>query len=132
MIQLSEEDMKALAPTLHRLQSRASREIDVAEMLRCWDSFVGKVEHGYSLTGYDYVNDLATRDMLDEVMSAAPPALRDRLARGALDRLDERFREATREVAKPLSIATPERPRWWWFRFPKDVSGELAGDLLDQ
>lgn len=132
MIQLSEEDVKALAPALQRLQVRARRQIEVVDMLRRWDAFVREVEHGYRLTGYDYVNNLGIRDILDELVSAAPPALRDRITREALDGLDSRLREATRDVTKPLRIATPERPRWWWFRVPRDVSGELASDLLAQ
>jgi hypothetical protein len=132
MIELSEEDARALAPVLQRLQARVSRQIDLAELLRRWEAFIGEVEHGYDLTGYDYANDLATRDMLDEVVGAAPPALRDRITRDVLDSLDQRFRQSTRELSKPLRIATPARPHWWWFRAPNDVSGELAVDLLMQ
>lgn len=129
MIELTEKDLKLLAPLLRRLGARASREVDLLSLLRGWGSLVSEVERGYALTGYDYVNNLATRDLLDEVVSAVNAPLRDRITE-AVDPLDQRFRLVTREVSKPLRIATPERPRWWWFRVPNDVTGELADDLL--
>ncbi|MDQ2768346.1 MAG: hypothetical protein M3Y30_14485 [Gemmatimonadota bacterium] len=130
MIYLSEDEVKALAPVLQRLQAHLSQQIDVVEMLRRWSVFVREVELGYELTGYDYANDLAIRDMLNAVVTVAPRALQNRIAREALDPLDQRFRDATREVSEPLRIAAPDRPLWWWFRVPNDVSGELASDLL--
>lgn len=130
MIKLNEEEAKALASTLRRLQARSSKPLDLPELLRRWHTFVAEVEHGYELTGYDYANDLATRDMLDEVVSSAPPRIRDRILHEALDLIDAQFHQATRGVTEPLRIASPERPRWWWFRIPNDLSGELASDLL--
>jgi hypothetical protein len=76
------------------------------------------------------VNDLAIRDLLDEIVSAVSPPLREKIMTRALDTLDARFRSASREVPQALRIATAERPRWWWFRVPNDISGELASDLL--
>jgi hypothetical protein len=130
MIELTREESKSLVPILERLSTRASRVVGVEQLLRQWETFVKEVENGYVLTGYDYVNDLATRDFLDELTSTALPSVREKLMRSGLDASDARFRAASRELTKPLRIGTPERPRWWWFRVPNDVSGELAKDLI--
>jgi hypothetical protein len=129
MIELTPDESAFLASTIRRLSARASRLIDLNQLLALWKQFVIEVESGYSSTGYDYVNDLATRDLLDELVLAAPPSLRDRINHQQLDALDSRFRNASRELATSLSIATPERPKWWWFRIPNDISGQLAMDL---
>jgi hypothetical protein len=131
MIDLSRAETEAIASVLERLRDRSRKHIELPTLVKTWQALVGEVEQGYSLTGYDYVNDLATRDMIDEVVAAAPPSLRDRLA-DVVDPLDGRFRAATRETPEPIQLATPERPRWWWYRVPNDLSGELAEDLLSK
>lgn len=42
---------------------------------------------------------------------------------------DDRFRFATREVAKPLLPAVEAPDRYWWSRVPRMLDGELLEDL---
>jgi hypothetical protein len=130
MIQLSAAEAAAIEPVLQRLGQRAQRRVDLEGLVERWQRLVEEVERGYALTGYDYVNDLAARDMLDEVASHSPPSLRDRLTSTVLDTLDDRFRAVSRESVQPLRLSAPERPRWWWYRVPYDLTGALAADLL--
>lgn len=130
MIKLNSQELHALEPILTRLSTRLSRQVDIFHLFDRWEEFVRDVEKGYSLTGYDYVDDLAVRDLIGEVISAAPPMIRDKILKEGLDGLDQRFRVATRELPRPLRLATPERPGWWWLRAPNDVSGDFAKDLL--
>jgi hypothetical protein len=130
VIALTVQELRALTPLLKRLSDRASRPISINQLLSRWSTFIEQIDRGYRLTGYDYVNDLATRDFLDEILSAAPKTLRERITNDELEALDARFRDASRELPTPLRIATPERPKWWWYRIPNDLSGELASDLV--
>lgn len=130
MIDFTPEEESLIATTAQRLSSQASGSINLNQLLSRYEAFVTEVENGYELTGYDYANDLALRDLLDELVSAMPPKIRDKINSQQLDSLDERFQQTTREMANPLPLAAPKRPRWWWFRMPNDLSGQLATDLL--
>lgn len=130
MISFTVEDLREVAPLLDRVSSEAKRPVTLPGLLERWEKFLSEVEHGYALTGYDYVDELATRDVLEQVVHAASPDLRKRLEREALASLDQRFRLATRELSAPLRFAPSESHEWWWRRAPLDLSGELAADLL--
>lgn len=129
MIDLTLYELQSLTPVLERLSARTTRSVNLEQLITNWQSFVQEVENGYGLTGFDYVNDLGTRDFLDELISVAIPSARQKIVGAGVEEADIRFRTATREVAVPLRIATPERPRWWWFRVPIDMTGELSRDL---
>ncbi len=40
---------------------------------------------------------------------------------------DDRYRNATQEVSKPI-FGSDDMP-WWWWRVPKRLVGELGRDL---
>ncbi len=130
MTRLSEEEVQSLAPVLAAIGARAKRLLTLEELLSGWREFVGQVQAGYMLTGYDYANDLSTRDLLEELLVAAREPLRTKLADEIIAPVDAQFRSATRVLTTPLRLGSPEQPHWWWFRAPNDLTGELAADLL--
>jgi hypothetical protein len=90
-----------------------------------WATFVGRVESGYTMTIYDYTNDLGTRRVLDQVIGVASPACRDALER-TLGPIDARYFAATTEPSErdPM-IGRADR----WYRYPLLLVGELRDDL---
>ncbi len=112
------------------MSARAKRPLTLPGLLTGWRKFVEAVETGYTLTGYDYVNDLSTRDSLEELLIAAREPLGPKLTHEIVTPLDERFRAATRALPRPLRLGGSDQARWWWFRVPNDLTGELAADLL--
>jgi hypothetical protein len=126
---LNEEEMERLnehlSPLLPLPPPRVMR--DMSYFLRGWFDFVSQVEIGYSLTIYDYINDLAKRDILERLLDALPDDFVKRLT-DILTPLDERLRAATTE-SKSLIALAPDPRRWWYFRVPNVRVGELKSDL---
>ncbi len=130
MTPLTDDELRSLAPLLGKMSAQAHRPITLPGLIDQWTAFVARVERGYDLTGYDYVNDLSARDLLYELVRAAPSGLREKLERGELATLDDRFRSATRELPAPIRLAGRDATAWWWRRAPHDLSGDLASDML--
>lgn len=130
MIDMSNDEARSIESVLASISARAHRTITLAGLIEQWELLVEQVEAGYGLTGYDYINDLATRDLIEEVLASAAPLLQKRITVGYVDSVDTRFRHATRPVQRPLQLGHPVEPKWWWCRLPNDLSGELARDLL--
>jgi hypothetical protein len=104
------------------------REGGFGYLLDRWTKTVAAVEGGYSLSFYEYVNDMDTRMIIDEL---ATYASEDEWAdvEVALPSLDARFLAATRPV-EPCILGErnvtkygyrPERD-WWYYRIPIDLS----------
>lgn len=105
---------------------RAGFKHSLRRLLGNWETFVRDVESGYSLTIYDYENDLSTRDLLEEVMTAGS-SIRRKLA-DLIGPLDERFKAAT--IQNPARVI--EAGAWWQNRVPRNPAGELAEDLAER
>lgn len=128
---LSNEELESIAPALAIIGARAKRSITLENLLEGWESTVTQIEDGYALTGYDYANDLATRDLLQEVLASASSAVRAKIM-NAIESIDARFRAATRVLSRPLTLADAVNPAWWWLRAPNDLSADLARDLIER
>jgi len=102
------------------------------DLLQKWAIFVREVERGYTLTIYDYENDLDVRSILERVLEVVSPAVAVRV-KSALAPLDARFESATtplpQGVRRGLRVAPGD---WWYFRQPTMLAGELADDWNDQ
>ena len=99
---------------------------ETSKLLAKWGTFVARVERGYTLTIYDYTNELAVRDLLSQAdATSALPSTADLTE---LDKLDERFRAATRENTRPIMPGFAGDP-WWYYRIPLKLCGELLSDL---
>lgn len=120
MIELNEHDRQSLQSLLAAFSSRAQYKITLNTLLNNWRRFVAYVERGYPVGAYDYDNDLASRDLLQELLEQGPTAVQAQLS-ALLTPWDERFRTATSERFEPL-IRNPPGNRWWWHRVPKKES----------
>lgn len=120
MIKLNEPERQELQSLLAAFSSRAQYKITLNALLNNWRRFVADVEHGYPAEAYDYDNDLASRDLLQELLEQGSTALQTQLST-LLAPWDERFRVATDERSEPL-IGDPPRNRWWWYCVPKAES----------
>ena len=131
MIQLTPHEKSVLIPILKRMSEASQISMTLERLVDNWEKFSQEVANGYRLTGYDYANHLAGRDLLDRIVSEVPPRLRDRLFKTYLGPADSRFRDASRPLNKPV-FGAPANPKWWWLRAPNDLSGALAADLLTE
>lgn len=99
------------------------------ELLTKWEAFIGKVEQGYSLTIYDYTNELTLRGLLLQASTATTPLSTAESNR--LKELDQRFRIATQEAERPITPGFAGG-RWWYYRIPLKRCGELLDDLREE
>ena len=102
--------------------------MEAAQLIAKWQSFVTEVESGYTLTIYDYTNDLSIRAQLEKEIRSNKVS-DDELR--VVTALDERFRQATRDSIKALPGA-PDPGGWWVRRVPVNATGELAEDLREE
>jgi hypothetical protein len=112
------------------LTAKGARVRPLQELLSEWDEFVNKVERGYRLTIYDYTNDLGTRNLLQYLSRTVSSELSHRIET-ALKNADDRFTLATVEFPRGVVPRPADPDRWWYFRKPKIVDGELKEDFLE-
>jgi hypothetical protein len=116
--------------TLERAVRTASRGKDwltLYGLFGDWEALVGAVEMGYPEDIYEYLNDLAARDVLEDVILSVEAALAKKLA-AALSPIDERFIATTRPSQASLVEGAP-RDRPWWHRVPIQLKGALLNDM---
>jgi len=104
---------------------------EFSRQLEHWCRFVREVEDGYELTIYDYTNDLSYRDSIDTAVAAESSRV-PRAVVEELSRCDERFRKATNQTEEPVLPTGTHETKWWWFRVPRKLVGELADDLRER
>lgn len=104
-----------------RWTREARFRLTLERVVRDWITFSERVERGY--TGYfeEYLDDLTTRDLLDEVIRALPRGDAS-LVEARISGADQTYRQATRpdeggELAKMFRIEPDDG--WWWRRFPR-------------
>jgi hypothetical protein len=121
----TEAEQAYLAPVLDALSQRAGREepFTVQFLVDYWQAFVSELEAGYEGGMDAYVNDVTVRDILQhQVIQGAPPRLQLKVSFALLP-IDERFRNATQELDRPIRPAPDGSQRgWWWYRAPKGVN----------
>lgn len=128
-LQLTEDQ----ALDLSRAEASDSRNRmprSLAALLMRWVRIVRLMEFGYPFGGDDYINDLATREGLERLMTRAP-YIQSQVS-SLLSPWDARFRRATRASAEPLggprglgvNDISPEGPGWWYFREPRGWADE--------
>lgn len=101
----------------------------LVDLVARWRRFVSEVETGYKLTIYDYSLELDVRDSLQELLSTLPSGGFRRSLTEDLSPLDERLRFATRSSTRGLAPGATAGDRFWWFRVPRRLVGELKADL---
>lgn len=103
----------------------------VQRRMRMWERLPVRIVQDWPPDGTylvdEYVNDLDTRDSLDETASELPPTVSAGF-KAVLSRLDDAFREATYDdggssIAWRMNESAIElelRP-WWWRRRPQNA-----------
>jgi hypothetical protein len=101
------------------------------KLLEQWQVFVREVEAGYTMSIYDYTNDLSTRDLIEEVLRRTPSSLQAAL-RAEVEPWDDRYRLATKPSDTPILPGpdVADNPRWR--RIPRALIGELRDDFLNE
>jgi len=140
-INLSPEDCERIRARLSQSKwvDAEGKSVDSPEpgeyllgLIDAWSKIVEEIASGYEFTIYDYTNDLSVRDEIAEMMQALTDNGKKALAE-LVDPIDERFKEATREI--PISVLHPsETPSdyWWWYRVPTEPGEDLASDLRNR
>lgn len=115
----------------------SSRTVEggIVGLIEDWEKTVSSVETGYPLGLDDYLNDLDSRQLIEEVLPFVPEALLPGLA----DRLrlaDERMRAAVdlqsnclwSDTVAEMEGWTPE-DNWWYYARPKDAAPQLLEEI---
>jgi hypothetical protein len=123
MSEMTAEDYDSVESAERTLVGQGWRPGTLNEHVEGWASLVGIVEDGYTMTVYDYTNDLAVRHWLQLAQPIVSERVRDSL-RSRLAPLDERFLRATVVPGRPL----PGCGAQWWCRLPSRLVEELRED----
>lgn len=103
----------------------------VQRRMRMWERLTARILQNWPPDGTylvdEYVNDLDTRDSMENTAMELPPTVGDDF-KAVLARLDEAFREATYDdggssIAWRMNetrVALQLRP-WWWHRRPENA-----------
>ena len=126
-LKLTELEGAAVHSVLNRLSVRSGYHLSLNDLMNKWGSFVAEIERGYGDSIYEYTNSLSVRDVLEDVCSGVPTAVREIIER-ALRQVDDRFESATTQSAKPIVAGTADKSDRW-FRVPKNLVGELKSDI---
>lgn len=99
------------------------------QLLQRWRDFVESVEDGYRLSYFDYTQDLSLRDEIERVKAHVPERLRIEII-DCIQPIDHRLKFATKQSRTVLGDAVYGPDRYWWWRIPKRLEGQLMEDLL--
>lgn len=111
-----------------QLSKKARERLDLDVLLSRWKALIGECETGYTCGYNDYTNDLCIREILQDFIDAASPALRAYIME-ELEPLDERFKRCTRPVGKCLYGDFPPDKFFWFYRIPNVLEDELLEEL---
>jgi len=125
---LTTQESEALEVLFAKVSKKNKNALNLSQVLQKWGFFVGRAEQGYQDSLQEYSAELSTRNILEDVLREAPEPARSKLA-AMIRPYDDRFREATTELGKPLSPGMTQWAAPWWCRVPKRRLGQLASDL---
>jgi hypothetical protein len=130
VVGLTPEDRHVVEQVVARVR-KSRRRWTIEEIIAQWSRFTAKVETGDDerSTVDDYTHWLSYRDIIQEVLDAAPYPLGAKLV-VIVEPIDRRFAQATRpDPDDILSQFYDHGNGWWWRRLPVRVRGQLAVDL---
>lgn len=110
----------------------------LAGLIETWETIVTEISHGYDLTMEDYLNDMDTRQLIQEVAPLATTPAQKSLVK-KLNRIDAIMRTLIEPTMTSLwgdAVAAehgwlPEH-HWWYFHRPKNAGPELREELEKQ
>lgn len=121
-------DQETVRTLERQFSERAHYPITLKSLVEDWRSFAEEVERGYELGLEDYVNDLTTRTLLEDVVTALSDNGRRTLT-VILKPIDARYTHATREINKSLYGVNDLKEQWWLSRVPLRSDHELLDNL---
>jgi hypothetical protein len=127
-IELSPDETAEVQAQLDVITATVGFAPTLDTLLTEWAIFVARLEVGYEDSIYDYLDDLATRDLLQQIVDAASPTLRQKLA-STLEPWDARFTQTTHAVEDTMVQIAWNGDRTWDRRVPNVLTGDLARDL---
>lgn len=106
-------------------------------LVESWEKVVKSVEAGYSLTLDDYLNDLDSRQLLEEALEIAPLAEQQNFEE-RIHQADDQMKGLTTRSSVCLwgdELAeeegwTPKR-NWWYYACPVDADAELLAEIAE-
>lgn len=101
---------------------------NVGTLVSRWSETIEALDRTYSLTIYDYQNDLVLRSLLEQVVRSAPVHLAEKI-RSLMEPLDARFVRATNLCERSVMADDWSEAEWWTFRIPRSMGPELQQDL---
>jgi hypothetical protein len=98
--------------------------------LQAWEELVAECIEGYEGDLSEYLNDLAIRGLLQEVLNDPVVRMQDQHSwfSPEVHRIDERFEE----VLKGGPVIWPEGAHWWNQRIPSIGSEEFVNDVRER
>ncbi len=131
--------MSELDPVREFLKERGCPEHVISGglegLIENWESVVDSVEAGYDLTLDDYLNDLDSRQLLEEAFAVAPEDQKQRYLE-RLERVDAWMQRLVKPAGKCLwgeDVARAEgwtpAKNWWYFSQPSDAAPELIAEI---
>lgn len=108
-----------------RAENRLSPTATIKWCEAKWQWLVEQIESGYDDDEYEWENDLDSRTIIQRAIDELPKELSIRLAERVRS-FDDRFKSATRHVARPYWSGG-----WWADRVPTTLGPQLAADLAD-
>jgi hypothetical protein len=124
-VELSRPESNQVHHVTKGFEERAKRPMNLNQLIRDWNLFVREVANGYGLGLDEYMNDLSTRDLLEELMAGIDAEPAGKILT-AITHADDEYAAATAEVGAPLQ---PARAHRWWYRVPRRADGDLQDDL---
>ncbi len=104
-------------------------------LVKGWENIVTSVKEGYKFGLDDYLNDLDTRQLLEEVLAVAPGAEKEKYSE-RVGRADKMMRKVVKSAGKCLwgnevaeTEGWTEEKNWWYFCQPIATSRKLAVEI---
>lgn len=104
--------------------------VKLHNLLNKWNYVVNNILKGYNDNVYEYINDLAVRDILQEIIEMSSNVLSKKIIK-LCSSMDNIFINETEEFSKLISSDAKDRNKFWLFRIPKKRSADFEKEIND-
>ena len=126
-------------PVIEFLQSKGCGDHIIngglAGLVETWEGVVEAVADEYQLSLDDYLNDLDSRQLLQDALAVAPAADNTKFAH-RINEADEQMKSLTTKIEECLwsdEVAEEEgwnrKENWWYYCIPKSAGEDLMEEL---
>ena len=114
----SDAEKQSIKDILVDYSNKAKYQLSLEMFMEQWKNLVDDLRTEYLLSIDDYINDLDTREILQDIMNSCSDN-KDFIE--WVVEIDNHFLNLTTEVNRPLVPAVNNNPiGWWWYRIPKN------------